>query len=177
MVWSLPGAEHCCCVAGAATVVPAILLREAKGMGYVRPRIIAALHFDDMPGLTINVREPTYAQWEEQIAPLLGSAADDPLQWIDAFIGVVDSWDLEYADGTAVPCTRAGLVSHDIVFVQKVLRQWMSKALVFARPEDLDQDQGQAQPAEEVDPFSGVDVTALDMVPESVVDGGDGEQS
>lgn len=134
-------------------------------MAYVEPVLIGALKFADMPGLTINTKEPTAAQWEEKIAPLLATDNNDPLQWIDIFIECLDSWDLEYKDGSAVPANRTGFMSHNIVFVQKVVRQWMNHGIVFPRTEaEAVTESSSADMLEyEPDPFAGMSVVALDV--------------
>lgn len=138
-------------------------------MAYTEPVIIAALRFADRPGLTINTKEPTAAQWEEKIAPLLVSSKEDPLQWIDVFVDCLDSWDLTYKDGSSVPATRAGLMSHSITFVQQIVRQWMSHGLVFKR--DNNPSPSTQEPQEvslpKPDPFAGISVQALDLTPDT----------
>lgn len=136
-------------------------------MAYTEPVLIGALKFSDMPGLTINTVEPTGIQWEEKIAPLLATDNKDPLQWIDIFIECLDSWDLQYADGRTVPLTRNGFMGHNIVFVEKVVRQWMNNAIVFPRQTtqtltNVSESDPKPEPEPAPDPFAGLSVQALD---------------
>lgn len=130
-------------------------------MAYTEPVLIAKLRFADMPGLTVTTVEPTARQWKEKIAPLLAADNNDPLQWIDIFIECLDSWDLEYADGRTVPATLSGLMSQNIVFVQKVVKQWMNHGIVFHR-EVPAAEESTPEPEIEPDPFEGMSVQALD---------------
>lgn len=106
-------------------------------MVYVREKIIVDLHFDEyFPGLNVATVEPSGAVWEEVIIPRMDKeGAIDPLQWIDIFVACLDSWDLKYPDGQSVPCTRKGLMSHDLDFVKIIVKVWLNTALTVRRDE------------------------------------------
>lgn len=107
-------------------------------MAYVREKIIIDLHYDDyFPGLNVSTVEPSGNLWEEVIIPRLKEERDkeepDPLQFVDIFVMCLDSWDLKRSDGTSVPCTRKGLMEHDLDFVKIIIRHWLNEGIVVAR--------------------------------------------
>jgi len=102
-------------------------------MVYVRDKMVVTMRFAEFGGLVVNTVEPSAQQWEDTLAPLLDNSVENPLSWIDEFIACLDSWDLKYADGTSVPCTRDALMSHDLNFVQQIVRTWMNNGLIVER--------------------------------------------
>lgn len=133
---------------------------------YIEPTIIVTLRFKaPRAGLVVRTREPSAELWEEVIMPLLNQT-NKPMRFIDAFIAVLDSWNLRREDGTAVPATKAGLRSMNLRFVMAVLTAWINNGIVI-NDDPLVESATLVDEAEEDlddgDPFEGRNLQTVDM--------------
>jgi hypothetical protein len=129
--------------------------------GYVEPVTLVTLKFaGKRAGLEIHTREPDADTWEEDIAPLLQDTGK-PMKFVDLFIRHLDSWNLKLDNGSSVPCTRKGFMSHNIRFVNDVLTAWINNGILVLPEEESPSEVELEEP--EVDPFEGQSVPTVDM--------------
>lgn len=133
------------------------------GTGYYEETILVTMNFGGkQQGLWVRTREPSADEWKEQIVPLLGRT-EEPLLFVNIFISLLDSWNLKRKDGQAVPCTLAGLMSHNIRLVNKILKAWMNNGILIVEAEEEEVATQSEEDVEEIDPFEGRGLVALDM--------------
>lgn len=109
---------------------------KAPATGFVRPRKVYVLTFDDpsLAGLEVRARSVPVGMFLSLVA--LASTIDESDGFtpdvaaafdglVDGFAGALESWNLQDEDGTPVPTTAEAVKDQDSDFVMQLVSAWM----------------------------------------------------
>lgn len=106
-------------------------------MGFVRPPQLDTLQFEgELDGLTVRVRHLTGAGFTTLGGLDPVPSVSSPLPVLPLFLDVLDSWNLTRTDGSCVPCTYDGFMSHDLEFIRAVLSAYVEALGVSYQVQD-----------------------------------------